>query len=103
MEQLDGEVAFVTGGASAFLAEGMKVALADWNEDHIARARDTLAGNNAAFFVKAKLADRASLKAAVDEALAQFGRLHVLCNNAGVNGGGTAAGADFADWDARFR
>jgi NADP-dependent 3-hydroxy acid dehydrogenase YdfG len=23
----------------------------------------------------------------------------VLCNNAGVNGGGTAAGEDFDDWD----
>ncbi|MCB2067547.1 MAG: SDR family oxidoreductase [Erythrobacter sp.] len=107
MEQLEGRVAFITGGASgiglgmarAFLAEGMKVSLADWNPDHIAKAREALAGNNAVHFVRANVADRANLKAAVDETLAHFGKIHVLCNNAGVNGGGTAASPDFEDWD----
>jgi len=107
MQDLVDKVAFITGGASgiglgmarAFLGEGMKVVLADWNEEHIAKARETLAGSNAVFFVKANVADRAHLKEAVDEALAHFGRIHVLCNNAGVNGGGTAASPDFDDWD----
>ncbi len=107
MEDLTGKVAFITGGASgiglgmakAFLAEGMKVALADWSDDHIAKAKAELAGNNAAFFVKANVADRANLKSAVDQTLEHFGKLHVLCNNAGVNGGGTAASTDFDDWD----
>lgn len=107
MENLEGRVAFITGGASgiglgmgkAFLAEGMKVALADWSDDHIAKAKAELAGNNAVFFVKANVADRASLQAAVDQTLAHFGKIHVLCNNAGVNGGGTAASPDFEDWD----
>ena len=47
MDKLEGRVAFITGGASgiglgmakAFLAEGMKVSLADWNDDHVAKAR----------------------------------------------------------------
>ena len=107
MQDLTGKVAFITGGASgiglgmarAFLAEGMKVSLADWNDQHIAGAKEALAGNNAVHFVKANVADRASLKAAVDETLAHFGKIHVLCNNAGVNGGGTAASSDFDDWD----
>ncbi|MCX7677425.1 MAG: SDR family NAD(P)-dependent oxidoreductase [Alteraurantiacibacter sp.] len=107
MEQLEGRVAFITGGASgiglgmakAFLAEGMKVSLADWNDAHIARAKSELAGNNAVHFVKANVADRANLKAAVDETLEVFGKIHVLCNNAGVNGGGTAASPDFDEWD----
>lgn len=107
MEQFEGRVAFITGGASgiglgmakAFLAEGMKVSLADWNENHIARAKAELAGNNAVHFVKANVADRDNLRAAVDETLEAFGRIHVLCNNAGVNGGGTAASPDFEDWD----
>ncbi|HSG35260.1 MAG TPA: SDR family oxidoreductase, partial [Sphingomonadaceae bacterium] len=30
---------------------------------------------------------------------AVFGKIHVLCNNAGVNGGGTADDPDFADFD----
>lgn len=107
MQDLTGKVAFITGGASgiglgmarAFLEEGMKVALADWSDEHIAAAKETLVGNNAAFFVKANVADRDSLRAAVDETIAHFGKIHVLCNNAGINGGGTAAGSDFEDWD----
>lgn len=107
MDNLNGKVAFITGGASgiglgmarAFLEQGMKVSLADWNEKHIGQARDLLAGNNAVHFVKANVADRENLRAAVDETLAAFGKIHVLCNNAGVNGGGTAASEDFDDWD----
>ena len=107
MQDLTGKVAFITGGASgiglgmarAFLAEGMKVALADWNEQHIAQAKEQLAGNNAAHFIKANVADRDSLRAAAQETLDTFGKIHVLCNNAGVNGGGTAASEDFDDWD----
>ena len=107
METLTGKVAFITGGASgiglgmarAFLEEGMKVALADWSDDHIARAKEQLAGNNAVHFVKANVADRDSLRAAVEETLQAFGKIHVLCNNAGVNGGGTAASENFDEWD----
>ena len=107
MEDLTGRIAFITGGASgiglgmarAFLEEGMKVSLADWSDDHIAQARSALSGSNAVHFVKANVADRDSLRAAVDETLAHFGKIHVLCNNAGVNGGGTAASPDFEDWD----
>lgn len=107
MENLTGKVAFITGGASgiglgmarAFLAEGMKVMIADWNEEHIVQARAALAGNNAVRFVKANVADRDNLRAAAEETLDAFGAIHVLCNNAGVNGGGTAASEDFDDWD----
>jgi len=107
MEDLTGKVAFVTGGANgigfgmvrAFLAEGMKVVVADWSGDHIAKAREALKGNNAAYFVKTNVAERASLQAAADEALDAFGKIHVLCNNAGVNGGGTADSDDFDAWD----
>jgi len=107
MQNLEGKVAFITGGASgiglgmakAFLAEGMKVSLADWSDDHIAKAKAELAGNNAVHFVKANVADRENLRAAVEETLEHFGKIHVLCNNAGVNGGGTAASPDFDDWD----
>ncbi len=107
MEDLAGKVAFITGGASgiglgmgkAFLAEGMKVALADWSDEHIAKAKAELAGNNAVHFVKANVADRENLQAAVDEVLEHFGKIHVLCNNAGVNGGGTAAAPNFDSWD----
>src|SRR3990167_7013438 len=107
MEDLTGKVAFITGGANgigfgmarAFLAEGMKVVIADWSTSHIDKARAALAGNNAVHFVRTDVSDRASLKAAADEALAAFGKIHVLCNNAGVNGGGTADDPQFDDFD----
>ncbi|WAT18958.1 SDR family NAD(P)-dependent oxidoreductase [Aurantiacibacter sp. MUD11] len=107
MQELAGKVAFITGGASgiglgmarAFLEEGMKVALVDFSDEHIAAAKQTLAGNNAAYFVKADVADRESLRSAAQEVLDHFGAIHVLCNNAGVNGGGKAADPDFEAWD----
>ncbi len=107
MEDLTGKVAFITGGANgigfgmarAFLAEGMKVVIADWSSSHIAKAKQALKGNNAAYFVKTNVADREDIKAAVEEAIEVFGKIHVLCNNAGVNGGGTADDPDFTDFD----
>ena len=107
MRELGGKVAFVTGGASGigfgmsrcFLGEGMKVVVADYDEAHLAAAQATLAGSNAVHFVKVDVSDRAQLRAAVDEALSVFGKIHVLCNNAGVGGGGAADDPEFDAWD----
>jgi NAD(P)-dependent dehydrogenase (short-subunit alcohol dehydrogenase family) len=107
MQDLAGKVAFVTGGANgigfgmvrAFLAEGMKVVIADWSADHIEKAKTLLKGSNGAYFVRTNVAERSDLKSAVDEALDVFGKIHVLCNNAGVNGGGTADDPEFDSWD----
>jgi len=107
LEDLQGKVAFITGGASgiglgmakAFLAEGMKVAIADWSEEHMASAAEELGAGDNVLFVKTDVADRDSVKAAADATIARFGKIHVLCNNAGINGGGTAISSDFDDWD----
>lgn len=107
MDDLSGKVAFVTGGASGiglgmarnFLREGMKVCIADWNEEHIAKAREALAGSNAVHFRKTDVSNRADMRAAAQECVETFGKIHVLCNNAGVGGGGTADSDDFDDWD----
>lgn len=107
MQDLTGKVGFITGGANgigfgmarAFLAEGMKVAIADWSLPHLDKAKDALKGSNGVFFVRTNVADRADLQAAVNETLAAFGKIHVLCNNAGVNGGGTADDPEFDGWD----
>jgi NAD(P)-dependent dehydrogenase (short-subunit alcohol dehydrogenase family) len=107
MENLQGKVAFVTGGASGiglgmvrnFLSEGMKVVIADYNPAHLAAAKAALAGSNAVHFIQVDVSDRDALRAAADEALAVFGRIHLLCNNAGVAGGGQAADPEFDEWD----
>lgn len=111
MKNLEGKVAIVTGGASGigfgmvrnFLNEGMKVAVFDYSDANLADARAILKGSNAVHFVKVDVGDRDAMRAAVDEVLAVFGKIHVLCNNAGVGGGGTAAGDDFDEWDKAVR
>lgn len=107
MDTFAGRTAFITGGASgiglgmarAFLEEGMQVSLADFSDEHIASAQELLAGQDGVFFVKCDVADRDSVQAAAEATVAQFGNIHVLCNNAGVNGGGKAADPDFEAWD----
>lgn len=107
MKNFAGKVAFVTGGASGiglgmarnFLAEGMKVVIADCNEAHLDGAREILKGNNAVHFIKVDVADRENLRAAAQQTLEIFGKIHVLCNNAGVGGGGNADDAEFEEWD----
>ena len=107
MKNFAGKVAFVTGGASGiglgmarnFLAEGMKVVIADYNQDHLDQAREILKGNNATHLIKVDVADRESLRAAAQETLDVFGKIHLLCNNAGVGGGGSCDDPDFDEWD----
>lgn len=107
MRNLAGKVAFVTGGASGigfgmvrnFLREGMKVVIADYNDAHLAEAKRALAGSNAVHFIRVDVSDRDQLRAAAEEALSVFGKIHVLCNNAGVAGGGASADPDFDEWD----
>jgi NAD(P)-dependent dehydrogenase (short-subunit alcohol dehydrogenase family) len=107
MQNLEGKVAFVTGGASGigfgmvrnFLSEGMKVVIADYNEEHLAKAKEALAGSNAVHFIKVDVSDREAMRAAADEALRVFGKIHILCNNAGVAGGGLADDPEFDAFD----
>lgn len=107
MRNFAGKVAFVTGGASGiglgmarnFLAEGMKVVIADYNEDHLDQAREVLRGNNATHLIRVDVADRENLRAAAQEALDVFGKIHLLANNAGVGGGGNVDDPDFEEWD----
>jgi NAD(P)-dependent dehydrogenase (short-subunit alcohol dehydrogenase family) len=111
MKKFAGRVAFVTGGASGigyglvqnFLKLGMKVVVADFNRDHLGEVRQALAGRDDVHCVQVDVADRERLRAATDEAMRVFGKIHVLCNNAGVGGGGDAADPDFEDWDRALR
>jgi NAD(P)-dependent dehydrogenase (short-subunit alcohol dehydrogenase family) len=107
MKHFTGRVAFVTGGASGigfglaqnFLKEGMKVAVVDYNPAHLAEARKMYAGNRSVQVIQADVSDREQVRAAAAEAVQMFGKIHVLCNNAGIGGGGNAEDPDFDAWD----
>lgn len=91
--RLDGRVALVTG-ASSGLGVGFAKALADVGADVVLAARraDRLADTGAAIegmgrralAVTTDVSDPEQCTAAVDAAMAEFGRVDVLVNNAGV-------------------
>ena len=108
MEVISGKAAFITGGASglglamaqSLAGAGMKVAIADVQEDALASAHEAFTESNAEVItLKVDVTDRQALEAAADEAEAAFGRIHVVCNNAGVAASGNIKDHSFQDWD----
>lgn len=107
MEELGGKVAVVTGGASgiglalahAFAAEGSKIVLADIEEEALLAAERELTSAGAEVRgVICDVSDPAAVDRLRDEALAAFGAVHVVCNNAGVGAGGPSWEVPLARW-----
>jgi NAD(P)-dependent dehydrogenase (short-subunit alcohol dehydrogenase family) len=97
MKALEGKVAVVTGAASgiglgmteAFASRGMKVVMADVEAEALEREADRLSRAN--FEVEPIIANVVAYEAVerlADAAEARFGKIHVICNNAGVSGAG---------------
>lgn len=107
MQNLSGKTAFVTGGASgiglgiakALLGAGMNVAIADIREDHLAEATAELDGADRVLALKLDVTNRTDYARAADMVESQFGKIHILCNNAGVAVVGPTEVASYADWD----
>src|SRR5262249_55645901 len=102
MEDVRGKVAVVTGGASGigramatrFAAEGMNVVIADIEEGPLQATSDELG----VYGVRTDVTDAASVAALADATLERFGAVHVVCNNAGVGGGGLIKDLTLKDW-----
>lgn len=114
MADLRGHVAIVTGGgqgiggatARRLAADGASVLIADIDgetaEQNVARIRE--AGGTASAIV-ADVSKSADIKAAVDAAVEQWGKLTILVNNAyggAANFKGTAVDVPEEAWDAGF-
>jgi NAD(P)-dependent dehydrogenase (short-subunit alcohol dehydrogenase family) len=90
--RLDGKVAVITGAASGigrgtvdlFVREGARVIAADIQDDKGARIEEDHKG--AARYVRCDVSQEKDIKAAVDAAVKDFGRLDCLFNNAGTGG-----------------
>ena len=108
MRDLAGKTAFITGGASglglamahSFCAAGMKVAIADIEPAALQKAEAQLRPSNAEVLaLQLDVTDRAAMAQAADRTEQAFGKVHVVCNNAGVAVAGTVDGMTYADWD----
>src|SRR5215831_16379875 len=93
--RLEDKVALITGGASGmgasmariFAREGAKVAVADMlDEEGKKVVADITQANGAAIFRHLDVTSEAEWKAAVDATIAEFGKLDVLVNDAGLSG-----------------
>ena len=93
--EFDGLAAIVTGGASGIgaaiadrlAAGGASVAVLDLNP-----------AGTPHFGIECNVADDASVRAAVDAAVTQFGRLDVVVNNAGIGAQGDITANGDAEW-----
>ncbi len=89
----NGKVALITGGgqgigeaiAERLHADGFRVAIADLNIETARKVAEKLGGKQGgAIAVRVDVADRDSVHAAVDQAVAELGGFDVIVNNAGI-------------------
>jgi NAD(P)-dependent dehydrogenase (short-subunit alcohol dehydrogenase family) len=105
MRELAGKTAFVTGGASgiglalgrAFAEAGMNVMLADIEADTLEKAVASLHNPNVRG-VACDVTDPASVERAAGATFDAFGKVHVVCNNAGVAAGGGIDNISLESW-----
>lgn len=113
MELRAGQVAVVTGAASGiglamarrFAAEGLRVVLADVEEEPLSAAADELAAQGAQVLAHTvDVGRRDEVAALADAAYDAFGAVHLVCNNAGVGSGaeGRMWEHDPRDWEWAF-
>lgn len=107
--RLEGKIAIITGGTSGigeataevFAAEGAKVIIAGRSEEKGANIAKRLGGN--VIYQRADVTREADIKALVDLAVAKFGRLDCMFNNAGGPDRGTLDTVTMEDFDYSMR
>ena len=109
-QRLKDKVAVITGAASGigrasvlcFLKEGARVVATDINEDAL-QVLDQEVGDDAAKMTlkSGSVSQRSDVESIIDYAVAQFGRLDILVNSAGITPRTVRPEADFEErWEA---
>jgi len=108
MQQMRDRVAVITGAGSGFGLEfarmgarqGMKLALADVQDDALAKAREELESAGAdVLAVHCDVRHSDQVQSLADQVMARFGSVHLVFNNAGVGSGGLVWENTEADWE----
>ena len=106
--RLEGKVAIITGGAHGmgaeearlFAREGAKVAIADIREEDGRKVEAEIAeAGGQAMFVMLDVTKEDQWERVVDQVVAQFGKLNILVNNAGISGSNFDDLASTEAWD----
>ena len=109
MHEMQGKVAVVTGGASGigrgladrFAEEGMKVVLADIEQEALDQAvREMLQAEHEVTGVLTDVSRPEALEELAQRTVETYGGVHILCNNAGVAAGaGREDGSTMPIWE----
>jgi NAD(P)-dependent dehydrogenase (short-subunit alcohol dehydrogenase family) len=111
MDQFDGKVAVITGAGSGFGREfalkgaalGMKLVLADIDENALAQSVDAVRASGAqAVGVPTDVSNPHHVDALANATVDAFGAVHLLFNNAGVGAGGFVWENSANDWQWVF-
>jgi NAD(P)-dependent dehydrogenase (short-subunit alcohol dehydrogenase family) len=112
MRRLEGKVAVITGAASGmgrataarFAGEGANIVIADLNvEGGESAVRECKENGGNAVFQRTDVTSEGEVKAAIDRAIKEFGKLDVMFNNAGLAGAlGSIEETTVENWDRTF-
>lgn len=112
--RLEGKVAVVTGAGSGFgegiakrfAEEGARLVVNDIDDrggERVAAEIDQTQGQGSAFYARADVSDNAAVAGLVERALARFGRIDIMVNNAGTtHKNGPMLGVEEAVFDRVF-
>ena len=108
MKDYANKVVIITGAGSGmgramvgeFVSRGARVAAMDINLERAKETVDRLSDPSMAFALQVDVSDQDSAKRGVDAVISRWGRIDLLCNNAGIlDGHATAHEVSLAEWN----